>query len=77
MEAKKTPAGAHNKAVIGVWTVRGGDKEPRRGCRPPPEVLVVGFLGTMALLVLSSGGGGSLMSVALPKTELVQRPGKP
>ncbi|KAK1620080.1 hypothetical protein QYE76_025597 [Lolium multiflorum] len=74
MEANRTPAGAHNKAAVGVWTVRGGDKETWRGCRPPPEVLVVGFLGTMALLVLSSGGGGSLMSVALPKTELVQRP---
>jgi hypothetical protein len=30
----------------------------------------------MALLVLSFGGG-SLMPIALPRTELVQRPGKP
>ncbi|KAM0926954.1 hypothetical protein ACQ4PT_003104 [Festuca glaucescens] len=74
MDAKRAPAGAHNKAGIGVWTARGRDKEPRRGCRPPPELLVVGFLGTMALLVLSFGGGGGLMPIGLPRTELVQRP---
>jgi hypothetical protein len=75
MEAKRTPAGAHSKTGIAAAMVRGSEKEPRWGWRQPTEVLVVGFLGTMALLVLSFGGGG-LMPIALPRTELVQRPGK-
>ncbi|CAM0943947.1 unnamed protein product [Alopecurus aequalis] len=70
------PGGAHKAAIGGVGKVgRGIGKEPRRGWRAPaPEVLVVGLLGTMALLVQTFGGGGGRMSIALPKMELVQKP---
>jgi hypothetical protein len=79
----RTPRGgaAHKVAIGGGGELGGSEKGWRwRGWRDAAraEVLVaVGFLATLALLVVVFGGGaGSLAAVSSPEIEFVQEPGK-
>ncbi|XP_062221907.1 probable fucosyltransferase 7 [Phragmites australis] len=73
----RTPRGAHKVAIGGGELGRG-----EKACRWPgwratarAEVVVLGFLATLALLVVMFGGGaGSQPAFASPRTEFVQKP---
>ncbi|KAF0898257.1 hypothetical protein E2562_005846 [Oryza meyeriana var. granulata] len=77
--AARTPrAGARNVVKGGESDgVAGGgnEKAARWGRRAPAEVAVILFVATLTLLVLVSGGTGSLLSsFTLPRSEFVQKP---